>query len=138
MRPLNPEKLEIAKKEFEKLVKLGICYRGKSEWASPLMVAPKPVGGWGVCGDYRRLNAATSDDKYPVKNLVDFNANLRSCTIFSKIDLLKGYHQIPVTPDVGKTAVITPFGLFIFPRTSFGLKNAGQDFQRMMDELLAN
>ena len=84
VRPLNPEKLEIAKREFEKLVELGICYRGKGEWASPLMVAPKPGGGWRVCGDYRRLNAATSDDKYPVKNLTDFNANLRGCKIFLK------------------------------------------------------
>ena len=139
VRPLNPEKLAIAKEEFEKLVELGICYRGKSEWASPLMVAPKPGGGWRVCGDYRRLNAATCDDMYPVKNLTDFNANLRGKKVFSKIDLLKGYHQIPVAPnDVGKTAVITPFGLFIFPRTPFGLKNAGQDFQRMMDELLGD
>ena len=73
VRPLNPEKLAIAKQEFEKLVELGICYRGKSEWASPLMVAPKPGGGWRVCGDYRRLNTATIDDKYPVKSLADFN-----------------------------------------------------------------
>ena len=103
------------------------------------MVAPKPGGGWRVCGDYRRLNAATSDDMYPVKHLTDFNANLRGSKIFSKVDLFKGYHQIPVSPnDVTKTAVITPFRLFIFPRTPFGLKNAGQDFQRMMDELLGD
>ena len=139
VRPLNPEKLAIAKQEFEKLVELGICYRGKSEWASPLMVAPKPGGGWRVCGDYRRLNTATIDDKYPVKSLADFNANLCGKKIFSKIDLLKGYHQIPMAPgDIGKTAVITPFGLFIFPRCPFGLKNAGQDFQRLMDEILGD
>ena len=139
VRPLNPEKLAIAKQEFEKLVELGICYRGKSEWASPLMVAPKPGGGWRVCGDYRRLNTATIDDKYPVKSLADFNANLCGKKIFSKIDLLKGYHQIPVAPgDIGKTAVITPFGLYIFPRCPFGLKNAGQDFQRLMDEVLGD
>ena len=139
VRPLNPEKLAIAKQEFEKLVKLGICYRGKSEWASPLMVAPKPGGGWRVCGDYRRLNTATIDDKYPVKSLADFNANLCGKKIFSKIDLLKGYHQIPVAPgDIGKTAVITPFGLYIFPHCPFGLKNAGQDFQRLMDEVLGD
>ena len=138
-RPLNPDKLEIAKQEFDKLLELGICYRGKSEWASPLMVAPKPGGGWRVCGDYRRLNAATIDDKYPVKSLADFNSKLCGKTIFSKIDLLKGYHQIPVAPnDIGKTAVITPFGLFIFPRTPFGLKNAGQDFQRLMDSILGD
>ena len=137
VRPLNPEKLAIAKQEFDKLVELGICYRGKSEWASPLMVAPKPGGGWRVCGDYRRLNAATIDDKYPVKTLTDFTANLAGKKIFSKIDLLKGYHQIPVLEgDICKTAVITPFGLFIFPRTPFGLKNAGQDFQRLMDDIL--
>ena len=92
-----------------------------------------------MCGDYRRLNTATADDKYPVKTLTDFNANLAGKTIFSKVDLLKGYHQIPVSKDdIGKTAVITPFGLYIFPRCPFGLKNAGQDFQRMMDEILGD
>ena len=150
-RKLNPEKLEIAKKEFQKLVDLGVCYRVKSEWASPLMVAQKPCnspcacalnfpcGGWRVCGDYRRLNNATIDDKYPVKSLMDFTTNLHGKTIFSKVDLLKGYHQIPVAEnDIGKTAVITPFGLYIFPRCPFGLKNAGQDFQRMMDAILGD
>ena len=69
----------------------------------------------------------------------DFNTELRGKKYFSKVDLLKGYHQIPVNPDdVGKTAVITPFGLYIFPRCLFGLKNAGQDFQRLMDQILGD
>ena len=150
-RRLDPEKLKVAKAEIDKLVQLGICHRGRSEWSSPLMVARKPClspctctpttpcGGWRVCGDYRRVNALTTDDKYPVRTLADFNANLHGKKVFSKIDLVKGYHQIPVAPDdVGKTAVITPFGLFIFPRTPFGLKNAGQDFQRLMDSILGD
>ena len=135
-RRLNPEKLAIAKEELGKLEKLGICYRGKSEWASPLMVTTKPDGGWRVCGDYRRLNSMTPDDRYPVRTLQDFTSELQGKKIFSKIDILKAYHQIPVAEeDVAKTAVITPFGLFIFPRTPFGLKNAGQDFQRLMDQI---
>lgn len=140
--PLSPEKLAVAKAELEKLCNLGICQRDKSEWASPLLVTPKqcahpctcnvakPCGGWRVCGDYRRLNTQTTDDKYPVKCLTDFNADLAGKKVFSKVDLLKGYHQIPVADeDVKKTGVITPFGLFTFPCTPFGLKNAGQDFQ---------
>ena len=137
VRKLAPDKLAIAKAEIDKLVELGVCRRGKSEWASPLMVAPKPGGGWRVCGDYRRLNNATPDDKYPVRTLQDFTAELQGKKIFSKIDLYKGYHQIPVNPpDRKKTAVITPFGLYVWDKTPFGLKNAGQDFQRMMDEIL--
>ena len=150
-RRLDPEKLKIAKAEIDKLCNLGICHRGKSNWASPLMVARKPCvrpctcktaspcGGWRVCGDYRRVNSMTTDDRYPVRTLADFNANLHGKNVFSKIDLVKGYHQIPIADeDVCKTAVITPFGLYIFPRTPFGLKNAGQDFQRLMDSILGD
>ena len=150
-RKLSPEKLAVAKAELEKLVALGVCKRGKSEWSSPLLVTTKPCsspctcateapcGGWRVCGDYRRLNNMTKTDRYPVRNLHDFNTELRGKRYFSKVDLLKGYHQIPVNPDdVGKTAVITPFGLYVFPRCPFGLKNAGQDFQRLMDQILGD
>ena len=81
----------------------------------------------------------TTDDQYPVRQLTNFTAELHGKSFFSKIDLLKGYHQIPVAvEDVPKTAVITPFGLYIFPCTPFGLKNAGQDFQRLMDEILGD
>ena len=138
-RRLDPEKLSVAKAELQKLVDLGVCYRGKSEWSSPLLVTTKPNGGWRVCGDYRRLNNMTTDDRYPVRSLQDFTADLHGKSIFSKIDLMKGYHQIPVADaDVRKTAVITPFGLFVFPRCPFGLKNAGQDFQRLMDAILGD
>ena len=138
-RRLDPEKLAVAKAELDKLEALGVCYRGRSEWSSPLLVTTKPCGGWRVCGDYRRLNAMTEDDRYPVRTLTDFTSELHGKKVFSKIDLLKGYHQIPVAlEDVPKTAVITPFGLYIFPRTPFGLKNAGQDFQRLMDTILGD
>jgi hypothetical protein len=63
---------------------------------------------------------------------------LKGCNIFTKLDLKQGYHQIPMAAaDVKKTAIITPFGLFEFVCMPFGLRNAGQSFQRMMDQVLA-
>ena len=85
-RRLDQEKLAVAKAELTKLEELGICYKGRSEWSSPLLVTTKPCGGWRVCGDYRRLNAMTSDDQYPVRHLTDFTSELHRF-IFSKIDL---------------------------------------------------
>ena len=67
------------------------------------------------------------------------SARLAGRKVFSKIDLRKGYHQVPVEEgDIPKTAVITPFGLFEFLRMPFGLRNAGQTFQRLMDELMGD
>ena len=86
------------------------------------------------CGDYRRLIDVTTANRYPVPHIQDFASQLAGASIFSKIDLVRGYHQIPVAADdVSNTAVITPFGLFEFLRTPFVLKNAAQAFQRLMD-----
>jgi hypothetical protein len=63
---------------------------------------------------------------------------LAGCKFFSKIDLVKGYYQIPVAADdVPKTAILTPFGLYEFLFMPFGLRNAAQSFQRMMDKVFA-
>jgi hypothetical protein len=79
-----------------------------------------------------------SAGQVPNPNILDMAAKLSGCTVFSKLDLCKGYYQIQVAAaDMQKTAVITPVGLFEFTRMMCGLRNAGQSFQRLMDSLKA-
>ena len=138
-RRMHPDKLTLAKSHFQTMLELGICRRSNSPWASPLHMADKPGGGHRPCGDFRRLNDITTADQYPVPHIQDFSAHLHGCKVFSKVDLIRGYHQVPMHPDdIAKTAVITPFGLFEFLRMPFGLKGAAQTFQRLMDTVLAD
>ena len=114
-RRLSPEKLAVARASFEEMVRMGVCVRASSEWSSPLHMVPKADGSLRPCGDYRLVNRFTAPDRYPLPNLRDFTANLDGCRFFSKLDLLKGYFQIPVQKeDVPKTTISTPFGAFFF------------------------
>ena len=81
----------------------------------------------------------TEPDHYPLPNIADVTSFLHGAKIFSKLDLLKEYYQVPMHPDdIPKTAVTTPFGTFTFNYSCFGLRNAGATFQRMMDGILGD
>ena len=136
-RKLFGERYAATKEEFNKLLKEGVIRPSKSEWASPLVVVKKSDGSWRACGDYRLLNEITRPDKYPLPRINDILDGVVGSKIFTKLDLRKAYHQIPIHPeDIPKTAVATPFGLYEYVKMPFGLRNASQTFQRHMDEIL--
>ena len=115
----------------------GTARHSEESWSSALQLVPKKENGSRPYGDYRAFNARTIPDCYPVRHIHDYAHHLAGCTIFAKIDLVRAYHQITVNPDdIQKTAIITPFGLFEFTFISFGLRNAAQTFQRLMDDIM--
>lgn len=136
-RRLNPEKLQVLKSEFRGLMEQGVIQPSKSPWASPIHFVKKKDGTWRICGDFRGLNKVTTPDRYPLPHIHDVIMGLRGKQIFSKVDLVRAYYQIPVeTIDVPKTAVTTPIGLFEFLKMPFGLRNSGNTFQRYLDNIL--
>ena len=72
----------------------------------------KPNGEWRVCGDFRRLNAVTEMDRYPLPSFQDFNARLAGCKIFSKVDSKRAYQQVEIKKEAQeKTTITTTLGL---------------------------
>ncbi|KFD61463.1 hypothetical protein M514_26359 [Trichuris suis] len=137
-RRLMPDRLAAAKKELEELIRRGILVPSRSPWSSPIHLVPKDKGRtYRMVGCYERLNAITVPDRYPIPDIQTFSDQLDGSVVFSKIDLARAYAQIKMNArDQPKTAITTPFGLYEYTRMPFGLRNAAQTFQRLMDAVL--
>ena len=89
---LDPDKLAVVKAEFSTMAKVGIICRSTSPWDSPLHMVRKKNGGWRPCFDYWWLNTVTVPDHYPLPNITNFTSRSNGSTLFSKLDLQKGYY----------------------------------------------
>ena len=134
--PMPFESEAVVRKEVEKMLRLDVIEPSSSPFASPIVLVKKPDGSTRFCIDFRALNKVTRFDAEPIPDVEVLFTKLKGKTIFSKLDLTKGYWQIPMAPeDKEKTAFRTPLGLFQFKRMPFGLCTAPSTFARMMNML---
>lgn len=128
---------ETVRKEIDSMLKLGVIERSDSKYASPIVLVKKKDGSIRFCVDFRKLNRVTIFDPEPIPNADTLMAQVATARYFTKLDLTKGYWQIPITDsDKEKTAFITSEGLYQFTVLPFGMVNAPATFTRMMRKLL--
>ncbi|GFN81031.1 polyprotein [Plakobranchus ocellatus] len=129
--------LKIPPMEVKKMLDMGVIEPSNSPYSSLIVLVKKPDGTNRFCIDFRRLNGKTIMDKEPIPNQEDLFAKLSKASIFSKIDLTKGYWQIPMDDSSKQyTAFQTPIGLMQWKFMPFGLSNAPATFARTMRLLL--
>jgi RNase H-like domain found in reverse transcriptase/Reverse transcriptase (RNA-dependent DNA polymerase)/Integrase zinc binding domain/Chromo (CHRromatin Organisation MOdifier) domain/Integrase core domain len=126
------------KEEIDKMLAQGVIEPATGEWASPIVLVPKPDGSLRFCVDYRKLNAITVPDTYPLPRMDECIDSLGDAVVFTTLDCNSGYWQIPVHPaDREKTTFTSHFGIYQFLRLPFGLRNAPATFQRAIDIILS-
>ena len=136
---LSPDKLEFVKEEIETLKKQGIVEDAPSDcsWAAPIVVVKKADGGWRLCTDYRKLNASTEPDPFPLPRIDDLLDKIGKAKFLTKVDMAKGYYQVPMDKEsIPLTGFVTPFGFFRWKYMPFGLRNAPATFSRLVQGLL--
>lgn len=137
-RPYRMPANELAemKKQIEELRSKGYIRPSSSPWGAPVLFVKKKDNSMRTCVDYRSLNEVTIKNKYPLPRIDDLFDQLKGASVFSKIDLRSGYHQLKIRPeDIPKTAFTTRYGLYEFTVMSFGLTNAPAYFMNMMNKV---
>ena len=134
---LGPEKEAEAERQVEELLKKGLIEPAGGAWSSPVVLVRKKDQSWRFCVDYRRLNAVTQQDAYPLPRIDESLEALAGSRFFSTLDLLSGYWQVPLDPDAQeKSAFATRSGLWKWKVLPFGLTSAPATFQRLMEQVL--
>ncbi|KAL0819596.1 hypothetical protein ABMA28_007685 [Loxostege sticticalis] len=136
---LSQGKKQLLEVELDKLLRADIIEECESPWAANVVLVTKKDGGVRLCVDYRRLNAVTEPDRYPLPRLDDVLHAAKTSNFMSTLDLRSGYFQVSVAEeDRDKTAFISPLGTYRFKRMPMGLRNSGATFQRLMDRFKSN
>jgi hypothetical protein len=134
-RVSGPEMVEL-KKQIDELLEKGYIRPSTSPWAAPVLFVEKKDGTTRMCIDYRSLNEVTIKNKYHLPRIEDLFIQLKGASVFSKIDLRSGYHQLRIRPaDIPKTAFITKYGLHEFMVMSFELTNVSAYFMYLMNSV---
>ncbi|XLU29618.1 hypothetical protein S245_065684, partial [Arachis hypogaea] len=136
--PYRMSLLEMAelKSQLEDLLGKNFIRPSVSPWGAPVLLVKKKDGSMRLCVDYRQLNKVTVKNKYPLPRIDDLMDQLQGASVFSKIDLRSGYHQIRVRDeDIPKTAFRTRYGHYEYTVMSFGLTNAPAIFMDYMNRI---
>lgn len=134
----NPLKRLQLQKEVQFMVENNIAEPSFSPWSSPCILVPKSDNTNRFCTDFRKVNAVTKPDSFPLPRMDDCVDRIGSARFVSKIDLLKGYWQIPLTERAKEiSAFVTPDNFLQYTVLAFGLRNAPASFQRLVNHVLA-
>lgn len=129
--------LDELKKQLTELLKKGFISPSTSPYGAPVLFVKKKDGSLRMCVDYRGLNRITRKNRHPLPRIDELIDRFRTAKVFSKLDLLSGYHQMQVHPDDRhKTAFRTRYGHYEFNVVPFGLTNAPAAFSNMMRNAL--
>ena len=134
---MNPNYATRVKEEIDKLLRIGFIRPVKqATWLSPIVVVPKKNGKIRVCVDYRKLNAVTVTDAFPLPFTDSVLDAVAGHEMYSFLDGFSGYNQVRMHPnDQEKTAFVTEWGVFVAEVMMFGLKTAPATFQRIIAEV---